>query len=176
MLSLISTGTPCNGPRGPFVLRSLSRSFAIDNASGFNSITELMTGPCLSTLSMRSRYFLASEWALYFPAAIPLCSSAIVASSSSNAGGARLPGPEVVGVSFAAVVMLALASPTPPATLLRTKVLRFMLYLDDGMMDRAHFYSDETIKSNGFGRRQRLNLARAFSLPSLDDPRNHTKT
>ena len=109
-----------------------------------------MAGSCLSISSVRSRYVLASECALYFPEAIPLCSSAIVNSSSSNAGGAALVADEACGVSLPAVVMLALARPTPPATLLRTKVLRFMVSLDDRIMDRRHFYSEGLAKSNEF--------------------------
>jgi hypothetical protein len=43
---------------------------------------------------------------------------------------------------LAAAATLTLANPTPPTTLLRTKVLRFMVSLDNGMMDRRHFYSE----------------------------------
>ncbi len=117
MLSLMSTGMPCSGPRGPFAFRSLSRSLAIDSTSGFSSITELIAGPCLSISSMRSRYFFASECAVYFPDAIPACNSPTVSSSSSNAaGGGALKGelPSAVDISFAAT-RLTVARPIPPA-------------------------------------------------------------
>src|SRR5437016_5487505 len=142
----MSTGMPCSGPRGPLALRSLSRSDAIDNASGFNSITELIAGPCLSTSSIRSRYFLVSECALYFPEAIPLCNSAMVNSSSSNAGGGALGVDEVCAAFLAVVVMLTLASPTLPATLWRTNVLRVMFSRDDGLLDRRHVYSESLVE------------------------------
>src|SRR5216684_4014761 len=47
MLSLISTGIPCIGPRGPFSLRSLSSASAMASAPGFTSITLFNRGPCL---------------------------------------------------------------------------------------------------------------------------------
>ena len=91
MLSLISTGTPWRGPRGPFALRSRSSSSAIARASGFSSMTLLMAGPCLSISSMRAVYFSTSERAVNFPDFMPSCSSEIAISSSSNAftSGAR---------------------------------------------------------------------------------------
>src|ERR1044072_967373 len=64
MLSLISTGTPCRGPRTRPAFLSLSRSDAIESASGFSSITELTAGPCLSISSMRSMYFRVRDWAV----------------------------------------------------------------------------------------------------------------
>src|SRR3984893_8351485 len=155
MLSLIRIGMPWSGPRTPFALRSLLRSEAIDSASGLSSITDLIAGPCLSTSSMRSRYFRTSDWAVYFPEAIPPCSSAMVNSSSSNAGGGGggvIADAEVLEISLAAAVTLTLAKPTPPTTLLRTKVLRFMGSLDGEMMDRRHFYSEGRAKSNGLKR------------------------
>src|SRR5208282_4018179 len=42
ILSLISTGIPCIGPRGPFALRSWSRASAMECASGFISMMLLM--------------------------------------------------------------------------------------------------------------------------------------
>src|SRR6266404_3269271 len=151
MLSLIRTGIPCKGrPPDPLALRSLSTSAAIDSASGFNSITELIAGPCLSIASMRSRYVLASETAVYFPEAIPACKSAMVSSSSSNAGGALVEA--LAGdVSLAAAVTLTVAKPMLPAMLWPTKLLRFMRSsLSDEMIDRRHFYADVPEKSNGF--------------------------
>ena len=130
MLSLMMTGIPCSGPRAPFAFRSLSSSVAIESASGFNSIMELIVGPCLSMSSIRSRYFLASEWAVYFPEAIPLCKSAMVNSSSSKAGGGRLNDVEAIDVSE--IARLTLARPAPPMTPLRTNVLRFIFCLLDG--------------------------------------------
>src|ERR1035438_3090977 len=56
LLSLIRTGMPCKGPRGPLALRSASRAAAMDRASGLSSITELSAGPRLSMAAMRSRY------------------------------------------------------------------------------------------------------------------------
>src|SRR5580692_4936115 len=85
MLSLINTGIPCSGPRGPLALRSLSRASAIASASGFVSITLRISGPCASMASMRVRYFSAIDRAVCFPDFIPSCSSAIVTSSNSNA-------------------------------------------------------------------------------------------
>ena len=55
ILSLIRIGMPCIGPRGPFVLRSLSSASAIASASGLSSMTELMRGPVLSIALMRAR-------------------------------------------------------------------------------------------------------------------------
>src|ERR1035438_9474861 len=84
MLSLISTGTPCNGPRGPFALRSRSSASAIDNASGLSSITEFTFGPLLSSASIRARYHSATARAVNFRAANPCSRSASVASSKSK--------------------------------------------------------------------------------------------
>src|ERR1700722_16523722 len=85
MLSLISTGIPCRGPRGPLALRSLSSASAIASASGFVSITLRISGPCASIASMRARYFSAIDRAVCFPDFMPSCSSAIVPSSNSKA-------------------------------------------------------------------------------------------
>ena len=49
MLSLMSTGTPWRGLRGPFVRRSSSSARAMATASGFNSMTELRRGPLRSS-------------------------------------------------------------------------------------------------------------------------------
>src|SRR5260370_14016317 len=74
---------------------------------------------------MRSRYALASETPVYFHEAIPACKSAMVSSSSSNAGGALVEA--LAGdVSLAAAVTLTVARPMLPAMLWRTKLLRFM--------------------------------------------------
>src|SRR5258708_7732905 len=56
MLSLMRTGIPCIGPRGPLDLRSLSSDSAIDRASGFSSMTLFRPGPRLSISLIRSRY------------------------------------------------------------------------------------------------------------------------
>ena len=66
MLSLISTGMPCSGPRGPFALRSLSNASAISRASGLNSITLLRAGPFWSTASMRALVFLDERTSSFF--------------------------------------------------------------------------------------------------------------
>src|SRR5258705_7847564 len=67
ILSLINRGMPCNGPRGPLLLRSRSSSRAMAITSGLVSITELMTGPRLSMSPIRSRYFFARETAVSLP-------------------------------------------------------------------------------------------------------------
>jgi len=85
MLSLMSTGIPWSGPRGPFSFRSLSSASAISSASGLVSMTLLTRGPLLSTAAMRSRYSSAMDRALCFPDFIPSCSASIVISSSSKA-------------------------------------------------------------------------------------------
>src|ERR1022692_3831610 len=84
MLSLIRTGTPCSGPRGPFALRSSSSCPAMERASGFSSITLLIAGPCLSISSIREVYFSTRERAVNLPDFIPSCRSVIVNSSSSK--------------------------------------------------------------------------------------------
>src|SRR5437588_8314515 len=71
MLSLMITGIPCRRPRVRPALRSLPISDAMCNASGFNSMTELIVGPSLSIERMRFRYFAVSESAVYFPLLIP---------------------------------------------------------------------------------------------------------
>jgi hypothetical protein len=58
MLSLISTGMPCSGPRTRPAFRSASSSSAMRSASGFRSITELIAGPPLSIASMRAQVLL----------------------------------------------------------------------------------------------------------------------
>ncbi len=84
MLSLISTGIPCSGPRGPCALRSASSASAIASASGLSSMTELSAGPLRSISAIRSRYFSARARAVKFPDFIPACKSATLTSSSSN--------------------------------------------------------------------------------------------
>src|SRR5438128_7347514 len=79
---------------------------------------------------MRSRYFFASECALYLPDDIPLCSSATVNSSSSNAGGATddaMVSALLLNPSLAEVERLTLARATLLMMPLRTNFLRFML-------------------------------------------------
>ena len=85
MLSLMRTGIPCSGPRGPFALRSRSSSWAMVNASGFDSMIEFNAGPRLSICCIRARYFSASDRALAFPDVIARWRSWIVTSSSSKA-------------------------------------------------------------------------------------------
>ena len=55
MLSLISTGMPCSGPRTRPALRSMSSRSAMSSASGFSSMTLLSAAPCRSMASMRRR-------------------------------------------------------------------------------------------------------------------------
>jgi hypothetical protein len=64
MLSLMSTGIPCNGPRTPAVRRSASSASAIESASGLSSITDRSAGPLLSMASIRAMYSSASRRAL----------------------------------------------------------------------------------------------------------------
>jgi hypothetical protein len=56
MLSLISTGIPCSGPRAPLALRSASSESAIASASGFSSITARSAGPCSSMAWILATY------------------------------------------------------------------------------------------------------------------------
>ena len=85
MLSLMSTGMPCSGPRGPVVFRSPSSRSAMASASGFVSITLCSEGPCRSIASIRARYLSTSDRAVSRPDSIRRCRSAMVASSRSNA-------------------------------------------------------------------------------------------
>ncbi len=124
MLSLINTGIPCSGPRAPFSFLSRSEASARASASGFNSMTLFTAGPCLSSASIRAKYFSAIARAVYFPAFIPSCSSAIVISSNSNVG---TPG-KLSGRSRAStdsiLITGATAAAKPPAKLLRRNALR----------------------------------------------------
>ena len=61
MLSLISTGIPCRGPRAPLAFRSLSRPSAIARASGLSSMTLFTAGPRRSISSIRCLYFSVKE-------------------------------------------------------------------------------------------------------------------
>ena len=70
MLSLIRTGMPWSGPRGPFLLRSASSEAAMAMASGLVSITEFNLGPCRSISSIRARYFLVNVTAEDLPDAM----------------------------------------------------------------------------------------------------------
>jgi hypothetical protein len=110
ILSLMSNGMPCNGPRGPLAFRSLSSASAMSSASGLVSITLLRAGPFRSMASMRARYFSARERALCFPDFIPSCRSAMVISSSSN--GSTLPTALACAVRSAGNA--AMAEPSKP--------------------------------------------------------------
>ena len=88
MLSLIRMGIPCSGPRAPFSFRSVSRSTAIEMASGLSSMTLRSAGPCRSSWAIRAVYFSTSDRAVSWPFVIRAWRSAIVASSRLNAGGA----------------------------------------------------------------------------------------
>ncbi len=124
MLSLINTGIPCSGPRAPFSFLSRSEASARASASGFNSMTLFTAGPCLSSASIRAKYFSAIARAVYFTAFIPSCSSVIVISSNSNVG---TPG-KLSGRSRAStdsiLITGATAAAKPPAKLLRKNALR----------------------------------------------------
>ncbi len=101
MLSLISTGMPCSGPRGPLALRSASRLSAIDNASGFISMIAFTAGPRLSLRgvsisSMRAEYSSTSDRAVKRPDFMPSCNSEIVISSNSKGLTAEAGGVAVV--------------------------------------------------------------------------------
>ena len=45
MLSLSATGMPCNGERGPLILRSSSRILAVSKAWSFSQSTAFRRGP-----------------------------------------------------------------------------------------------------------------------------------
>src|SRR6185437_5618206 len=80
MLSLISTGIPCNGPRGPLALDSISREAAMARASGLISIM-LFTRP-LSSSSIRAKYAFVRADAERLPDFIFSCNSPTVTSSN----------------------------------------------------------------------------------------------
>src|SRR5712692_8593133 len=84
MLSLISTGIPCMGPRGPFCFRSLSSPSAMASASGFTSITLFNRGPDLSISPIRAKYAAVKECAESSPDFMRDCRSDMVASSNRN--------------------------------------------------------------------------------------------
>ena len=123
MLSFISTGIPCSGPRGPFSFRSLSSASAISSASGLVSITLFTCGPLLSTAAMRAIYLSAIDRALYFPDFIPSCSSPTVTSSNSKAGTSAAPpqfsSPRAFGLLAPSAGLRSgpAATLTPPSTL-----------------------------------------------------------
>ena len=123
MLSLIRIGIPCSGPRTLPPCRSLSIASAIASASGFNSITALTAGPCLSRASIRARYFSASACAEYFPDFIPSCRSEIETSSSSNAGTGETGG-AAEAISRAPASAGSNATVAPPIRLFFMKRLR----------------------------------------------------
>ena len=55
MLSLMRTGIPCSGPRGPWRFRSASIASAMVSASGLTSMTERSAGPDRSMSPIRWR-------------------------------------------------------------------------------------------------------------------------
>ncbi len=81
MLSLISTGMPCRGPRGPRERRSASIWSAMARASGFRSRTAPRVGPRRSRASIRARYSSARARGCPAAGAIPSWSWATVSSS-----------------------------------------------------------------------------------------------
>ena len=87
-LSFSSTGTPCSGPRAPFVFRSASSASAMASASGFVSRTLRSVGPLRSRRSMRSRQACTSDRAVRRPSAIAAWMDAMVASSTSKGASA----------------------------------------------------------------------------------------
>jgi len=74
MLSLISTGTPCSGPRTSPRARSRSRCRAISSARGFRRST--LFSPSTSNSRMRARLWRINVSAPSSPAAMRACSSA----------------------------------------------------------------------------------------------------
>src|SRR5947209_3605192 len=112
MLSLIRTGTPCMGPRGPLALYSLSSESAMASASGLVSMTALMVR--LSISAMRCKYFCVSERAVYLPDFKPAAMSAMVSSSSSKDG---------AGV-YAAFADTGIANAAPTASDVERKLRR----------------------------------------------------
>ena len=111
MLSLMTTGIPCSGPRKPLVLRSLSKAPAPSSASGLISRMLFSAGPRLSMASMHARYASASERALSLPDAISCCSSAILFSCHSNGGASKAD----EGRVLESVRSAATAAPSNPA-------------------------------------------------------------
>ena len=88
MLSLMSTGIPCSGPRTRPCRRSASRAAAMASASGFTSITLRSVGPAASMAAMRARYARTSAREVVVPRVMRRCNSATPTSASANGGGA----------------------------------------------------------------------------------------
>ena len=115
MLSLMSTGTPCSGPRTLPFLRSWSSWSAMRRASGFSSMTLRNVGPLLSMASMRCRYSSVSWRAVRWPLLSCCCKSARVASCSSKASAAAAEvgaAPGVVAPAVSAVSAVAFSPGT----------------------------------------------------------------
>ncbi len=101
MLSLMTIGIPCSGPRNLPAARSLSRSRAIASASGLSSMIELRLMPpsfCASAAvglprpsisAIRSRYIWVICSEVRSPAAIFSWRSRTVASSTRNGSWAK---------------------------------------------------------------------------------------
>ena len=85
-LSLVSAGTPCRGPRGPFDLYSASSCAAISRARGLVWMTARALGRGDQRRSMRSRYICVSCCELCLPLFI---AAAMSSSDSSGDGGAE---------------------------------------------------------------------------------------
>ena len=137
MLSLISTGTPCSGPRGPLAFRSSSSASAIESASGFSSMIAFMAGPRLSISSMRAWYFSTSERAVYLSDFIPSCSSGIVISSSSKALTSVAPD-SVVGVIVLPALRAGNRAAVPPVVKAACRNLRREgAQFGDGIVSRS---------------------------------------
>jgi hypothetical protein len=67
-LSLISTGTPCSGPRTRPARRSASSALAWASASGLSAITLRSVGPLRSIAAIRARYARTRSTLLAIPA------------------------------------------------------------------------------------------------------------
>ncbi|MNI50361.1 hypothetical protein D3C73_1050180 [compost metagenome] len=85
MLSFNNSGIPCMGPRTCPRSRSRSSDLAIASASGLSSMTELIVGPFLSSLSMRCCRCCTSASALSWPRAISLLISSTLKYSNGCA-------------------------------------------------------------------------------------------
>ena len=96
MLSLISMGRPCSGPRSLPVLRSASSAVASASALALSSITALSPGPASSMAAMRSRYACVRSCDVSEPSVMRRCAW-VALSSTTSIRAALAPALGVVG-------------------------------------------------------------------------------
>ena len=77
MLSFMSIGMPCSGPRSLPALRSASIASAIDNASGLSSMMAFSFGPSLSIAAIRFKYISVIPREVCLPDCINCCNASI---------------------------------------------------------------------------------------------------